>query len=114
MDPDQRRLRADQARVKKAQDEYRAKKGEQSKLDEAMLLEDPVYRNFKVIGRYIAERKLTEPEILKVFADAEAGMTDKATGANRTFLGRGKEPIVHSWVVAKIPPWILQAVWLMH
>ncbi len=91
MDPDQRRLRADQARVKKAQDEYRAKKGEQSKLDEAMLLEDPVYRNFKVIGRYIAERKLTEPEILKVFADAEAGMTDKATGANRTFLGRGKD-----------------------
>jgi len=61
MDPDQRRLRADQARVKKAQDEYRAKKGKQSKLDEAMLLEDPVYRNFKVIG------------------------------ANRTFLGRGKD-----------------------
>ena len=91
MDPDQRRLRADQARVKKAQDEYRAKKVKQSKLDEAMLLEDPVYRNFKVIGRYIAERKLTEPEILKVFADAEAGMTDKATGANRTFLGRGKD-----------------------
>ena len=68
-----------------------AKKAEQSKLAESMLLEDPVYRNFKVIGRYIAERKLTEPEILKVFADAEAGMTDKATGANRTFLGRGKD-----------------------
>jgi LysM repeat protein len=63
----------------------------QRKLNEARLLEDPVYRNFKVIGRYIAERKLTEPEILKVFADAEAGMTDKATGANRTFLGRGKD-----------------------
>jgi hypothetical protein len=43
------------------------------------------------VGRYIAERKLTEPEILKIFADAETGMTDKATGANRTFLGRGKD-----------------------
>ena len=68
-----------------------AKKAEQNKLDEARLLEDPVYRKFKVIGRYIAERKLTEPEILKIFADAESGMTDKATGANRTFLGRGKD-----------------------
>ena len=68
-----------------------AKKAEQSKLAESMLMEDPIYRNFKGIGRYIAERKLTEPEILQVFADAEAGMTDKATGANRTFLGRGKD-----------------------
>ena len=60
-------------------------------LSESMLMEDPVYRNFKRIGRYIAERKMTEPEILQVFADAELGMTDKATGANRTMLGRGKD-----------------------
>jgi hypothetical protein len=60
-------------------------------LSESMLMEDPVYRNFKRIGRYIAERKMTEKEILQVFADAEAGMTDKATGANRTMLGRGKD-----------------------
>ncbi len=60
-------------------------------LYESMLMEDPVYRNFKRIGRYIAERRMSEKEILQVFADAEAGMTDKATGANRTMLGRGKD-----------------------
>jgi LysM repeat protein len=63
----------------------------QRRLNEAMLMEDPIYRNFKRVGRYIAERKMSEKEILQVFADAEAGMTDKATGANRTFLGRGKD-----------------------
>jgi LysM repeat protein len=67
------------------------KRNKKRKLDEAWLMEDPVYRKFKRVGRYIAERKLTEPEILKIFADAETGMTDKATGANRTFLGRGKD-----------------------
>ena len=60
-------------------------------LSESMLMEDPVYRNFKQIGRYIAERRMSEKEILQVFADAELGMTDKATGANRTMLGRGKD-----------------------
>jgi LysM repeat protein len=60
-------------------------------LNEAMLMEDPVYRNFKQLGQYIAEQKLTEPEILQIFSNAEAGMTDKGTGANRTFLGRGKD-----------------------
>ena len=68
-----------------------SKRNKQRKLAESMLMEDPIYRNFKGIGRYIAERKLTEPEILQVFADAETGMTDKGTGANRTFLGRGKD-----------------------
>jgi hypothetical protein len=61
------------------------------KINEAMLMEDPVYRKFKGVGRYIAERKMSEKEILQVFADAEAGMTDKGTGANRTMLGRGKD-----------------------
>jgi len=68
-----------------------SKRNKQRKLAESMLMEDPIYRNFKGIGRYIAERKLTEPEILQVFADAETGMTDKGTGANRTMLGRGKD-----------------------
>jgi len=92
MDPDQRRLRADQARVKKAQDEYHAKK--KKPVNEAMLMEDPIYRRFKRVGQYISEQKLTEPEILQIFSDAETGMTDRATGANRTFAGRGKDATV--------------------
>lgn len=91
MDPDQRRIRADQARVKKAQDEYHAKK---KPINEARLMEDPIYRDFKRVGQYISEQKLTEPEILQIFSDAETGMTDKATGANRTFAGRGKDATV--------------------
>ena len=63
----------------------------QRRLNEAVLMEDPVYRNFKRVGQYIAERKMSEKEILQVFADAEAGMTNKGTGANRTMLGRGKD-----------------------
>jgi LysM repeat protein len=63
----------------------------ESRLNEARLMEDPVYRNFKHVGQYIAERRMSEKEILQVFADAEAGMTDKGTGANRTMLGRGKD-----------------------
>jgi LysM repeat protein len=60
-------------------------------LNESMLMEDPIYRDFKRVGQYISEQKLTEPEILQIFSNAEAGMTDKGTGANRTFLGRGKD-----------------------
>jgi LysM repeat protein len=67
------------------------KHNKKRKLDEAWLMEDPVYRKFKVIGRYIVERKMSEKEILDIFAQVETGMTDKATGANRTFLGRGKD-----------------------
>jgi len=63
----------------------------QRKLNEAILMEDPVYRDFKRVGQYISEQKLTEPEILQIFSNAETGMTDKGTGANRTFLGRGKD-----------------------
>ena len=68
-----------------------AKKAEQRKLAESMLMEDPIYRDFKRVGQYISEQKLTEPEILQIFSNAETGMTDKGTGANRTFLGRGKD-----------------------
>jgi hypothetical protein len=60
-------------------------------IKEAVLMEDPIYRQFRSIGRYITERKMTDSEILQVFADVEAGMTDKATGANRTWMGRGKD-----------------------
>ena len=72
-------------------DVVESKRNKQRKLNEALLMEDPVYRNFKQLGQYIAEQKLTEPEILQIFSDAETGMTDRATGANRTFLGRGKD-----------------------
>ena len=71
-----------------------SKRNKQRRLNEARLMEDPVYRNFKRVGQYIAEQKLTEPEILQIFSDAETGMTDKATGANRTFAGRGKDATV--------------------
>lgn len=69
-------------------------RNKQRRLNEARLMEDPIYRNFKRVGQYISEQKLTEPEILQIFSDAEAGMTDRATGANRTFLGRGKDVTV--------------------
>lgn len=94
----EKQRKRDDARLEKERQKLAAKKGvaenkrnNKRKLDESWLMEDPVYRKFKKVGRYIAERKLTEPEILKIFADAETGMTDKATGANRTFLGRGKD-----------------------
>ena len=94
----EKQRKRDDARLEKERQKLAAKKSvsenkrnKKRKLDESWLMEDPVYRKFKKVGRYIAERKLTEPEILKIFADAEAGMTDKATGANRTFLGRGKD-----------------------
>jgi len=68
-----------------------SKRNKQRRLNEALLMEDPIYRDFKRVGQYIAEQKLTEPEILQIFSNAETGMTDKGTGANRTFLGRGKD-----------------------
>lgn len=66
----------------------------QRRLNEALLLEDPVYRDFRRIGGYIAEQRLSQAQILQIFSDAEAGMTDRGTGANRTFLGRGKDATV--------------------
>jgi hypothetical protein len=77
--------------LKGEQDVMESKRNKQRRLNEAMLMEDPVYRKFKRVGQYIAERRMSEKEILQVFADAETGMTDKGTGANRTFLGRGKD-----------------------
>ena len=60
-------------------------------LNESLLMEDPIYRQFKDVGKYLAERKLSREEIYQIFADTEADMTNKDTGANRTMLGRGKD-----------------------
>ena len=65
-----------------------------AQLNEMMLLEDPVYKSWRKIGTVLVERKLSRKEILQVFADAESGMTDRSTGANRTMLGRGKDVTV--------------------
>ena len=90
-DPDSRReAAAIVARLEKSG----VSESRQRKLNEALLMEDPIYRDFKRIGRYIAEQKLSQAQILQIFADAETGMTDKATGANRTFLGKGKDATV--------------------
>jgi len=60
-------------------------------LNESLLMEDPIYRQFKNVGKYLSERRLSKEEIYQIFADTEAGMTNKDTGANRTMLGRGKD-----------------------
>ena len=69
-------------------------KQNKTKLKEAILIEDPIYRTWKTLGQTLVERRMSEKEILQVFADAEAGMTDRATGANRTILGRSKDVTV--------------------
>ncbi len=87
-------MSGDWGAVNYAAQEMRVKESttpKQRRLNEAMLMEDPIYRKFKQVGRYIAERKMTEKEILDVFAQAEQGMTNADTGANRTMLGRGKD-----------------------
>lgn len=63
-------------------------------LNEQMLLEDPTFQTWHRLGRILTERRLSQKEILQVFADAESGMTDRSTGANRTMLGRGKDATV--------------------
>jgi len=60
-------------------------------LNESLLMEDPIYRQFKNVGKYLSERRLSKEEIYQIFADTEASMTNKDTGANRTMLGRGKD-----------------------
>jgi hypothetical protein len=66
-----------------------AKKAAQDK--DQGVAEDQVYESFYNVGRMLSERKMSEKEILDVFAQAEQGMTNKDTGANRTMLGRGKD-----------------------
>lgn len=68
-----------------------AKKAEQDK--DQGVAEEQVYESFYKVGRMLSERKMSEEEILDVFAQAEKDMTNTATGANRTALGRGKDVV---------------------
>ena len=90
MEPALNRLSARVSAAKKAS-VNESTQSKRRRLNESWLMEDANYRNFKKLGSYIAERRMSEKEILQVFADAEAGMTNKGTGANRTMLGRGKD-----------------------
>jgi len=74
-----------------ANDTKKVQESKQDILNESLLMEDPIYRQFKSVSKYIVERRLSKQEIYQIFADAETGMTNKDTGANRTMLGRGKD-----------------------
>jgi LysM repeat protein len=74
-----------------ANDAKKVTENKQFVLNESLLMEDPIYRQFKDVGKYLVERRLSKEEIYQLFADAETGMTNKDTGANRSFLGRGKD-----------------------
>lgn len=74
-----------------ANDAKKVSESKQFVLNESLLMEDPVYRQFKEVSKYLVERRLSKEEIYQLFADAETGMTDKDSGANRTWLGRGKD-----------------------
>jgi len=56
-----------------------------------MLKEDVTYRKFHNLSRMIVERKMSEKEILDLFAAIEAGAN--ASGQNRTALGRSKDAV---------------------
>jgi LysM repeat protein len=64
-----------------------------------LLKEDVTYRNFHNLSRMLAERKMSEKEILDLFAAVEAGAN--ATGQNRTALGRGKDTVTGAYTSAK-------------
>lgn len=66
-----------------------------------LIAESSTYKQFHRVGRMLAERKMSEKEILDVFAQAEQGMTNTATGANRTALGRGKDVVGQGITTAK-------------
>jgi hypothetical protein len=60
-----------------------------------LLKEDVTYRKFHNLSRMLAERKMSEKEILDLFAAIEAGAN--ATGQNRTALGRGKDAVAGAY-----------------
>ena len=64
-----------------------------------MLKEDVTYRKFHNLSRMIVERRMSEKEILDLFAAIEAGAN--ATGQNRTALGRGKDAVSGAYTSAK-------------
>ena len=61
-------------------------------ISESKLMEDSTYREFRAVGRMIVERKMSEKEILDLFAMIEKGAT--AGGNNRTMIGKGKDAVV--------------------
>ena len=64
-----------------------------------LLKEDATYRNFHNLSRMLAERAMSEKEILDLFAAVEAGAN--ATGQNRTALGKGKDAVSGAYTSAK-------------
>ena len=64
-----------------------------------LLKEDVTYRKFHNLSRMLAERKMSEKEILDLFAAIEAGAN--ASGQNRTALGRGKDAVAGAYTSAK-------------
>jgi LysM repeat protein len=60
-----------------------------------LLKEDVTYRKFHNLSRMLAERKMSEKEILNLFAAIEAGAN--ASGQNRTALGRGKDVVAGAY-----------------
>ena len=64
-----------------------------------LLKEDATYRKFHNLSRMLAERKMSEKEILDLFAAVEAGAN--AAGGNRTALGRGKDAVAGAYNSAK-------------
>ncbi len=60
-------------------------------INEALLLEEPGYREWRQIGQQLCELDLSKQQILSLFGNVEQTMTNRDTGANRTMLGRGKD-----------------------
>lgn len=64
-----------------------------------LLKEDATYRKFYNLSRLLVERKMSEKEILDLFAAVEQGAN--ATGQNRTALGKGKDAVAGAYTSAK-------------
>jgi LysM repeat protein len=56
---------------------------------ESVIKSDKLFEDFDSIGKILVEKKLSEKEILDIFAAAEKELT--AAGENRTVLGKGKD-----------------------
>ena len=61
-------------------------KDEKQRLVESYVYKDPLYEQWQGVSRIIAERKMTEPEILDLFSKIETGMT--GAGSNRTMVAK--------------------------
>lgn len=60
---------------------------------ESVVYADPIFENWKRIGRVLSERQLSQDEIIDLFKRIEQGQA--ATGTNRTLLGKGKDIAVN-------------------